>query len=320
MPTIRSRLWASGVAFALGFALANVGILRIVGPDRWVWLGAAVVLMLTGAVGVLVADTQRRLSWWSVVGLELLAIFLVVPLLWTVSVATSPESLPRDLVPSQLSFDAFDRVLSDPAYRRATTTSVLLALLTSIVSVALAAPAAYALVRRRPRGSRWVYVGTLAVLLGPVLALAVPWGEQLRAFGWAEDRWATAIPLLLVALPLALWFCVTVLRTAPWDLHDAVRADGATRGQQLRTFAVPALAPGLLLTTLLVFVVTSQDVVVGAALTASEESRPLPATLLLGSASPAVVAAAGLLWLLPALVVVAVMPRRTSQLVGRTTR
>lgn len=321
MPSVRSRLWASGFAFALGFAIANLGILGVVGPDRWVLIGVAAVLMLTGAVGVLVADTTRRLSWWAVVGLELLVVFVALPLLWTLTVAGSTgDAVPRDLWPGRLDGSAFRTVLDDAVYRRATTTAVLLALVVAVVSVLLAAPAAYALARRRVPLARWVHGAFVAALVAPVLTFALPWADQLRDLGAAGARWATLVPLLLVGLPLALWLSLTVMRRAPWALHDVVRADGATRWQQLRLFALPVLGPGLALVAVVVFVVVSQDVVVGAALTTSDGARPLPATLLLGEAPPSVVAAAGLFWLVPALLVLVVAPRRTALLVGRTTR
>ena len=38
-PSVRSRLWASGTAFVLGFAVANYGIIRVSRPDLWIWIG-----------------------------------------------------------------------------------------------------------------------------------------------------------------------------------------------------------------------------------------------------------------------------------------
>ena len=158
--------------------------------------------------------------------------------------------------------------------------------------------------------------GAYSLLLGMAL-----YRSGFFTGGWPRARlWQLAGAGLAVGLPLALWLSLTVMRRAPWALHDVVRADGATRWQQLRLFALPVLGPGLALVTAVVFVVVSQDVVVGAALTTSDGARPLPATLLLGEAPPSVVAAAGLFWLVPALLVLVVAPRRTALLVGRTTR
>ncbi len=65
----------------------------VVRPDQWLWLGLAAVLMLTGAAGILFADTRRPVSVWALLGVELFAIFTAVPLLWTFTVATTPEGM-----------------------------------------------------------------------------------------------------------------------------------------------------------------------------------------------------------------------------------
>jgi multiple sugar transport system permease protein len=160
----------------------------------------------------------------------------------------------------------------------------------------------------------------VAALLAPLVALAGPWSDTAASLRLLGDRWTVVPLLLLVALPLATWLSLPVLRDAPWSLRDSIRSDGAGRRQELRAFAVPILLPDLLVVAALVWVVASQDAVLGAALGPTEDSRTLPATLLLGTVEPSRAAAAGLLWLLPALVLLLVAPRRVRRLIGRDPR
>lgn len=319
IPSVRSRLWASAFAFALGFGIANYGVIMVVRPDQWVWLGVAAVLMLTGAVGVLVSDSRRRLSMWAVVGVELLVLFTLLPLLWVVALAIDPGG--STLWPGQLSWDAFSDAAGSAELRRAAATSALVALLATVVSVPLAAGAAYALVRRRVRGRRPVYVLVLAVLLAPTVVFTVPVFDQLLAWDLLGERLVLAVPMLLLTLPLATWLCVGLLGQVPWSLADALRADGGTRRQLLRRFALPMVVPpGLAVIAAVVFVVACQDLVLGLGLTGDD--APLTATLLrhgdqLGTS---VVAAAGVLWMLPGLLLVLVFPRRVTALLGRSYR
>ena len=107
-PTIRSRLAASATAFLLGFVLANYGILRVAGPDRWLWLAIAIVLMVTGAVGVIISDSPRRVSVWSVVGYEFMIVFTLVPIVWIFSVATAGDlGTPTSILPQRVDWSAF---------------------------------------------------------------------------------------------------------------------------------------------------------------------------------------------------------------------
>ncbi|WP_332643368.1 carbohydrate ABC transporter permease [Aeromicrobium sp.] len=324
VPSVRSRLWASGTSFALGFTLANYGILMVVRPDQWLWLGAAAVLMLTGAAGILFADTNRSVSFWAVLGLEVFLMFTLLPLLWTFTVATTPADLTaRSLWPNEVSWHTFGDVLGSSSMRRAALTSALVSGVATLVSIPLAIAAAYALVRLRVKGGRIAYALIIAVLLIPLVALAGPIADQVISLDRFGSRLSLIPPALLITLPLSIWLFVTLFKRAPWSLGEAVRADGATRRQRFTRFVVPVFGPGILLIALLVFVVGSQDYVLGAALSTTD--APLPASLLmargdLDTASSATIAAAGLLWAALPVILLLVVPRRIHQLLGRSYR
>jgi multiple sugar transport system permease protein len=324
-PTVRSRFSASITAFVLGFAIASFGLLQVAGRDRWLWSAVAVMLMLTGAVGIVVADSRRRVSLWAVIGLELLVVFTILPLLWMFTIATTSDALTaRSLLPQHVEWSVFGDTLGSDALQHAAVTSVVVALIATAVSIALAVPAAYALARTRVAGRRVVYFLVLAALLAPLVALTGPFGDQLRDFGLLGSRFVLAVPTLMITLPLAIWLGVTMMRELPWSLRDSVRADGATRMQELRAFAVPTMLPALIAVTVITFIAACNDAVIGATLTASDESRTLPATLLVAAGTldePApAVAAVGLLWLVPAILVLLALPRRTIRLLGRSYR
>ena len=324
-PSVRSRLWASGIAFVIGFAVANYGIIRVSRPDLWIWIGLAVVLMGTSAAGILFADSRSGLSIWSIIGVELFAVFTLVPLLWTFTVATAPSGTkPRTVWPQDVSWDAFDGALHSQILQDAAVTSVFVAGVATLVAMLLAIPAAYALVRLPVRGRRQVYAVVTAALFLPLLALAGPITDQVLAFDRFGSRLSLLPPALLITLPLAIWLCVTVFRDVPWSLRESVRADGATWTQSFVRFALPNVLPGVFVATLLVFVAGCNDFVLGAALSADDDSRPLPATLMLATGqietSSSAVAAAGLLWLAPVILLLLVFPRRITQLLGRSYR
>ena len=322
-PSIRSRFLAAATAFLLGFGIVNWAILQIPGRDRWLWAGVALVLMVTGVIGVLIADSRRKVSMWAVLGMEMLAVFTLLPLLWTFTLATSPEAVTtQSLLPTDVRWAIFSDVLGSDSIRHAAITSALVSLIATVVSMLLAVPAAYALVRRQVRARRVVYFFILAVLMAPLVTLAGPFGDQLRTFGVFGSRYVLVAPTLMLTLPLATWLCTTLMRELPWTLRDSVRADGATSGQTFRAFALPMVVPGLLAVTLITFIAACNDAVIGATLSASEETRTLPATLLLAADQleqpSAAVAATGLLWLVPAVLVLLAVPRRTIRLLGRT--
>ena len=323
-PTVRSRLAASAAAFLLGFVLANYGILRVIGPDRWLWLSLAIVLMVTGAVGVIISDSPRRVSVWSVVGLELMIVFTLAPLLWMFTLATAPDlGTPTAMLPQRLEWSAFGDALGRADLRGALLNSLLVCFAATLVSLAIAIPAAKALLRDRSKLAARIYLGVVTLILAPVIVFQGAIAEQLRVFGLIGFRLAPVLPMLLLTLPLATWLCVSVLRDVPWTLRDALRVEGASTGDEFRRFVVPIIGPGILVAGFITFVVALNDLAVGAVMMSSESSRLLPATMIFASGDAgddSTVVALALLLLLPTLTVLLAVPRKILLLLGRTYR
>lgn len=309
-PSIRSRLTASFVAFGIGFVLANVGLLVVPRPDTWVWVAVAVVLMGTGVLGVVYSDARSSVSIWAVTGVELFAAATLLPLLWTFSQATAPDGEQRTtLLPTTFDGGGVGDLLIAGPVRSALVTSLLIGVGATLLAMLVAVPAAYALVRLEPRGRRWWYLVFVVALVLPTFVLAAPWVATLLDLGVGSSRIAMIVPSLALAVPFAVWLSVRVLQRAPWSLADAVRADGASLGQRVRHFALPTLGGDLLLVAVLVFFWTAGDFALGAGLAPTDAVRPLPATLL-ALGDERLVAATGLVWALPLVIVVAVFARR----------
>jgi ABC-type glycerol-3-phosphate transport system permease component len=324
-PSVRSRLWGSGASFAFGFALANYGILMVAKPDQWLWVGAAAVFMITGALGVLFADTSSRFSVWAVLGFELLILFTLIPFAWMVSLALTPTGvLPHTIWPNDATTANIRAVWHSTDFRHGVVNSLIVAGSSTLIAVLLAAFAAYAIVRLKFRGTRIAYAVVIAALFVPMVALVGPMAGQAFAFGLYDTKRALIVCYLALTLPLALWLFVSLFQRVPWTLPAAARADGATRLQLLRRVYLPIVGPGFLAVVGIVFLVACNDLVLGVALGSSRSSLPVPATLATFGAGfdnpTSATAAAGLLWFLPALLFVLVFQRRIVRLLGRPNR
>lgn len=320
--SIRSRLTGSAVAFLLGFGIANVGLVTVPRPDMWIWVVVGAVMMLTGVVGVLVADTRRDVSIWAILGVELFVVFTLVPLVWVLSTATTPAETTRlTLWPSSLDWSAFGEVWDSGRIRSAMATSTVVAGLATLLAMVVAVPAAYGLSHRPVRGRRWWYLAFVVALIAPTMIFAAPAAAQLLDFGWSTSRAAMAWPTLVVSLPMAVFLLVKAFLRAPWGLHDTVRAEGATLWQQIKFFAAPQLALDVALIAVMVFFWTVSDFAIGAGVAATQEAQPLSAALLDIGADPEssrLVAAAGLWCLLPLVIISALFSRRIVSLLGRS--
>lgn len=325
MPSVRSRLWASGVSFGFGFALANYGLLMIPRPDQWIWLVSAAFFMVTGAVGVLFADSGSRFSVWSILGFQLLVVFTLIPFAWMVSLALTPAGLhPRSIWPRNGTMDNFSAVLDSTPFRHAALNSLIVAGASTLIAVVLAVFAAYTIIHSSFRGRRTVYGLILGALLAPLLTLAGPMADQALAFGLYDTKRSLIVCYLALTLPLSLWLFISLFSRIPWSLREAARADGATRFQLFRRFYLRVVGPGLFVVTLIVFFVACNDFVLGLALGTTDNSLPVPATIATFGDEfdnvTAATAAAGLLWFLPALLFALVFQRKIVRLLGRPNR
>lgn len=324
-PSVRSRLWGAGVSFAFGFVVANYGIFRVAKPDQWLWMFVAAVFMVTGALGVLLADNTSRFSVWAILGFEMLAAFTLIPFAWIVSLALTPTGVsPHTIWPSDATLANIREVWHSTAFRQGVYNSLIVAGASTLIAVLLAVFAAYAIVRATVRGKRLAYAMVLAALFVPMVALVGPMADQAFAFGLYDTKRTLIVCYLALTLPLAVWLFVSLFTRVPWSLLASARADGATRLQLLRRVYVPVIGPGFLAAAGIVFLVASNDLVLGLALGSSQTSLPIPATLATfgaGFENPtAATAAAGLIWFAPALLFVLVFQRRIVWLLGRPNR
>lgn len=325
MPSVRSRLWAAGVTFGFGFIVANYGLLMVQRPDQWIWLVGAAVFMVTGALGVLFADSNSRISAWAILGFELLAVFTLIPFAWMVSLALTPAGArPRSVWPRNATMDNVWAVLDSITFRHGVLNSLIVAAGSTLIGVVLAMFAAYAIARSSFRGRRAIYGLILGALLAPLVSLVGPMASQALALGLYDTKRSLTVCYLALTLPLAWWLFVSLFTTIPWSLRDAARADGATGIQLFRRFYLRVVGPGLLVVTLIVFFVACNDLVLGLALGTTDTSLPVPATLAsfgneFDNVSGAT-AAGGLIWFLPVLLFVLVFQRRTVRLLGRPNR
>ena len=181
--------------------------------------------------------------------------------------------------PVDPTLENYRSIAGSALFTRALLNSVGIGLITTVLAVALATPAAYALTRLRFRGKALVLPLTLAVAVFPPMALVGPLFDLWRALGLYDTWPGLIIPYLSFALPLAMWTLTAFFRGLPWEMEEAAQADGATPGQAFRRVLVPLARPGVLTAAILVFFFAWNDVVFAISLTSSDRSRTVPAAL-----------------------------------------
>ena len=261
-------------------------------------------------------DWTKKTFWG--VGSVLVVVYALVPVAWIISLSLKPASQLTDksFLPSEISFDNYRNVFSDPQFPAALRNSIGIALISTVLAVVLAMFAAYAIVRLEFPGKRIVLGGALAIAMFPAISVIGPLFNMWRSLHLYDTWPGLIIPYLSFSLPLAIWTLSAFFREIPWDLDKAARVDGATPFQAFRRVIVPLAAPGVFTAAILVFIFAWNDFLFAISLTSTDAARTAPAAIAFftGSSSfeqpTGVIAAASVVVTIPIIVMVLIFQRR----------
>lgn len=169
---------------------------------------------------------------WSAIGAVtalVLAVLWVAPLLWAASTALRPEhetvSAVFHWLPQTWTVEAFTKVLGAGRVGRWLFNSALVALLVTVVTMALSLSAAYAFSQMRFRGRNLLFAITMLAFLVPFEALLVPLFRIMNQLGLINSYAGIVLPQ--VVAPVVIYVFKQFFDTVPADFREAAVMDGA---------------------------------------------------------------------------------------------
>ena len=229
------------------------------------------------------ATTGRDKVLWAF-GTVVVVFYALVPVAWLLALALKPDAelsngkfLPKK--PTFANFSGAKGVLQDAQFKAALRNSIGIALIATLLAVALATFAAYAIVRLDFPGKAVVLSGALAIAMFPPVAIIGPLFNLWRSLSLFDTWPGLIIPYMTFTLPLAIWTLSAFFREIPWDLDKAARVDGATPFQAFRKVIAPLAAPGMFTSAILVFIFAWNDFLFATALTSTNRARTVPAAI-----------------------------------------
>jgi sorbitol/mannitol transport system permease protein len=137
------------------------------------------------------------------------------------------------------------------SFSQAFTNSAVIVLVSTLIVLALAIPAAYALAIRPVHKWRDVLFFFISTKFLPVVASILPLWILARNFGLLNTRTVLVILYTGMNLPLAVWMLRSFFQEIPRELIEAAEIDGANLRGQLTSIILPMAAPGIAATALL---------------------------------------------------------------------
>jgi multiple sugar transport system permease protein len=203
-------------------------------------------------------ETRRR-STKAILGV-LLAVILVlygfpfVYLLLT-SFKTPSEAIavPPSVMPNVWTLENYVAALAKEGVVPALINSVVTAVLSTLFSLVLAVPAAYAVTRYRTPSGRVFVLAALVTRMVPTIAIGAPLVETMRALGIGDTSFALAIAHTTISLPLSIWLMASFFEAVPDEIEEAAKMDGASRLGALWRVVLPVVSGGLAVTAIFAF-------------------------------------------------------------------
>ena len=189
----------------------------------------------------------------------LVTLLIVFPLIWLMLTAFKTE-LQAIAVPPQLFFtptlENFHEVQERSDYLLFARNSLITSLLSTVIGLAIAAPAAYSMAFFRTKRTKDLLMWMLSTKMMPAVGALVPVYVMAQTAGLLDTLTGLTIIFTLSNLPIMVWMLYSGFKDIPPDILEAARMDGATIWGEFMHVIRP-LATGTLASTGLLCLVLS---------------------------------------------------------------
>ncbi len=138
----------------------------------------------------------------------LFLIFLLLPIYWLVNMSfkTNTEIVTTmTLWPHQPTLENYKRIFTDESWYSGYINSLTYVLINTVISIAVALPAAYAFSRYRFLGDKHLFFWLLSNRMAPAAVFALPFFNLYSAINLFDTPWAVALAHCIFNVPLAVW-------------------------------------------------------------------------------------------------------------------
>jgi sorbitol/mannitol transport system permease protein len=219
-------------------------------------------------------------------------LLLFFPLGWLALMAFKTElqaiSVPPLFVFSP-TLENFTEVQTRSDYLSYAINSVITSVVSTVLGLALAAPAAYSMAFFKSKRTKDILMWMLSTKMMPAVGALVPIYVMAQYAGLLDSRTALIIVFTMSNLPIMVWMMYSHFKDIPSEILEASRMDGATLYQEFRHVLMPLAMGGLASTGLLCLVLSWNEAFWALNLSAAKSGTL--ATLIASYSSPE-----GLFW------------------------
>jgi glycerol transport system permease protein len=211
------------------------------------------------------------------------------------------------LWPRNLTFDNYVKIFTDRSWYSGYIHSITYVIINTVLSVAVALPAAYAFSRYRFLGDKHLFFWLLTNRMAPPAVFALPFFNLYSAIGLFDTPWAVALAHCLFNVPLAVWILEGFMSGVPREIDEAAALDGYPFPRFFVRIFLPLIASGVGVAAFFCFMFSWVELLLARTLT-TVNAKPIAAimtrTVSAAGMDWGLLAAAGVLTIVPGAVVI----------------
>ena len=154
--------------------------------------------------------------------------------------------------------------------------TLLVAVVTTVISLVIGTMMAYPLARLNFPGAAVVAIGVAATYLVPQPLLFIPMSDIINTLDLGNTLTAVMLTYPTLLIPFCAWLLMGYFKSVPRELEEAARIDGASRFQAMTRVILPLCTPGLLSAGIFAFTLAQNEFLYAIIFLTTSEVRTVP--------------------------------------------
>ncbi len=167
-------------------------------------------------------------------------------------------------------------LFEDTPFVRWTVNTMIVAVVSTGISLVCAIGAGYALARLRFRGATLVGLIIFVTYLIPHTLIFLPLAQVVHMLGLANSLWALILTYPTFLIPFCVWLLMGYFKTIPLELEECAMIDGASRVRAMCSIALPLALPGILSAGIFAFTLSWNEFIYALTFISSSENKTIP--------------------------------------------
>ena len=239
----------------------------------------------TNSEGISYLETVPRRLVTLYLPLAVILIVLLFPFYWMVLTAIKPDEQLLDLdqfnpfwtmAPT---FKHISKLLFETQYPLWLWNTMMVATAATVISMVASVLAAYAIVRLRYRGARWIGGAIFLAYLVPPSILFIPLSTVVFQYGLFDTPFALILTYPTILIPFSTWLLMGYFKSIPFELEECALIDGASRWQILTRIVLPLSVPGLISAFIFCFTLCWNEFLYALTFLSSTSNKTVPVAI-----------------------------------------